>query len=143
MSKILLLIAGTVISVNLVYVLLPSGSFEKYCRYIFGLILILVFVGSITNVNISSQILDFNNQLPVYNNNIEKTINNQTEKLIESRIKEHLVNNDIYIDDIYVVLENNDLKKVTVISKNKNDIEKVLNIISSYCDIEKGKIVVE
>ncbi|MBQ2897395.1 MAG: stage III sporulation protein AF [Clostridia bacterium] len=144
MSEILLLIAGTVVAINLVYVLLPNGSFEKYSRYTFGLILILVFIGTLTNAEISSQVLDFDSQMPVYNNDgIKETINNQTEKLIESKIKEQLTENNIVIDNLYVFLEENELEKVVVIPKNKNESEKICDIISSFCDIQKEIIIIE
>ena len=56
MSEIIILIATTVIAINLLYTMLPSGSYEKYCKYILGLVLLLVFAGTVKKFDISSEI---------------------------------------------------------------------------------------
>lgn len=144
MSKIIILIATTVVAINLVYTILPSGNYEKYCKYIFGLILILIFAGTLLEFDISSNVLDFNNNVPVFENQkIVDTIHSSTELLICENIQNMLKVNKIKSENVSVVLEQDQLISVRVKLENKDDEKTASSLISSYCDIDENKIVIE
>ena len=76
MYKIVLLIGSTIITVNFLYALLPSGNYEKYSKYILGLIIILVLLSGISNIDLSNEILSHEESIPTFNKNkIQSTIN--------------------------------------------------------------------
>lgn len=144
MSEIIILIATTVIAINLLYTMLPSGSYEKYCKYILGLVLLLVFAGTVKKFDISSEILNFNENIPVYENTkIAETVQKQTEVLINENINNMLKANRIYVKNVNVLLNNDVLVKVKVSLSDMKDKEKTISLISSYCDINKEIIVIE
>lgn len=144
MSEIIILIATTVIAINLLYTMLPSGSYEKYCKYILGLVLLLVFAGTVKKFDISSEILNFNENIPVYENTkIAETVQKQTEVLINENINNMLKANRIYVKNVNVFLNNDVLVKVKVSLSDMKDKEKTISLISSYCDINKEIIVIE
>jgi len=144
MTKVILLIAGTVVAINLVYTLLPSGKYEKFSKHIFGLILILVFAGTIVKVDISSDILNFDEDVPVYNNKkISEVIGLQTARIIESKITEKLSSEGVTIKDVKVTLENNKISMVSIKKYNFDASEKIRDIVSSFCDIKKDNVVIE
>ena len=144
MSKIIVLIATTVIALNLLYTMLPSGSYEKYCKYIFGLILVLVFAGTVTKFDISSQVLDFRENTPVFENKkIIETVQNQTELLICENIENMLKSKRIRIKSVSVTLENNELLQVNIKPDDPDRRDEIISLVSAYCDINKENIVIE
>ena len=144
MSKIIILIATTVIAINLLYALLPEGNYEKYCKYIFGLILILIFAGTVVKFEISSEILDFNNNVPVFENTkIADVVSEQKEKLVRDNIINMLKSKRFFVKDLIVTIENNELKNVKVNLRDEKNVNEIISLISSYCDINKDVIVVE
>jgi len=142
--KIIILIATTVIAINLLYTMMPGGNYEKYCKYIFGLILILIFAGSFTKIDISSEVLNFNNDIPVYETRkITETVNKQTEALIAENISNMLKSHRIYIESISVCLQNDSISEVKVLYENNERTDEIISMISSYCDIDKELIMIE
>lgn len=144
MSKIIVLIATTVIALNLLYTMLPNGNYEKYCKYIFGLVLVLVFAGTVTKLDISSQVLDFDKNVPVFENTkIVETVQNQTEALICENIENMLKSKRIKINSVSVKLDNNLLLEVKLKPDDSRDTDEIISLVSSYCDINKENIVIE
>ena len=144
MYKIIILIATTVVAINLVYTMLPAGGYEKYCKYIFGLVLVLIFAGTVTKIDISSDILNFNNNIPVFDSTkIEETFKEETEQLIVNNILSMLKSNRIFADDITVLLENNEISEIKVYMSGEANKEEIISLISSYCDINKDAIMIE
>lgn len=141
MYKIIILISGTVVIVNLIYALLPSGNYEKYSKHILGLILVLVFINSLVNVELSSEILNFDQQIPTFSQDkIRYTIEAQTATLLEDKIKQHLNDNDISVKDIKITLKDASIEQIFLISNG--NIEKICEIISDFCEISTEKIVI-
>ncbi len=144
MSKIIILIATTVIAVNLIYTMLPGGGYEKYCKYIFGLVLVLVFAGSVREFDISSGVLDFNNNVPVFENSkITETVQKQTNEIVRQNIINMLKSNRKSVKNVEVTLENNEVTEVKVKLANEDNREEIISLISSYCDINKETVVLE
>lgn len=144
MSKIIVLIATTVIALNLLYTMLPNGNYEKYCKYIFGLVLVLVFAGTVTKLDISSQVLDFDKNVPVFENTkIVETVRNQTEALICENIENMLKSKRIKINSVSVKLDDNVLLEVKLKPDDSSDTDEIITLVSSYCDINKENIVIE
>lgn len=144
MSKALLLIAETVVVINIIYVLLPNGTFEKYSRHIFGLILMLVFAGTVTKVDISSDILYFDKNIPVYNQQkIIDVVEHQTKDIIEEKIVEQLTNEGISIKNVTVSLENDTLNGIEIVSGNNTNNEKIISLVAEYCGVNDNIIVVK
>lgn len=144
MSKIIVLIATMVIAVNLLYAMLPGGSYEKYCKYILGLILILVFAGTITKLEISSDVLDFDNNVPVFESvKITENVQQQTEDLICSNIRNMLKSKNFNLKSISVILEEGILTEIRLSPSDKNNIDEIISLVSAYCDINKSIIMIE
>lgn len=144
MYKVIILIATTVIAINLLYTMLPGGNYEKYCKYIFGVVLVLIFAGTIAKFDISSQVLDFEDNVPVFENTkITETVQKNTEKLISENIVNMLKVNRLSVKNVEVILENNELINVKVSLSDEENKGKIISLISSYCDINIDAVVVE
>ena len=144
MSKVIVLIATTVIAINLLYTMLPGGSCEKYCKYIFGLILVLIFAGTVVKFDISSRVLNFNNNVPVFETTkITEIVHRETEELISENIQSMLKSKRIIIKNINVTLSDGEIKEVKIEIRDNANKSEIVSIVSSYCDINEEKIVIE
>ena len=143
MSKIIILIATTVIAVNLISTILPSGGYEKYCKYIFGLVLVLIFASSVSEFDISSEILDVEN-IPVFENTkITETVQEQTEEIVNENIINMLKSNRISVKSVEANLEGSEVKEVKVKLLNESLKDEVISLVASYCDIKTDYVMIE
>lgn len=144
MGKIIILISTTVIAINLLYTMLPGGSYEKHCKYIFGLILVLVFAGSIMKIDISSEVLNFDGNIPVNEDvKIIDIASQKTEALINDNIQNMLKSKRISVEEVGVKMEDNKILEVKVVASSIGEKDRIISLISSYCDINKENVVVE
>jgi hypothetical protein len=145
MKDILLTVAGTVAVLNIIYLFIPDGKYEKYMRVTAGLIIILTVINLVTGIEISGNTLYFDELPADYDlSALEKVMISQTEGEVSANITKKLsekYGNVFKIEN--VTIENNAVARVDVRIYDKSAAASVQNEIAAYCDINKAKVVIE
>ena len=132
-------ICGTVIVLNILFILIPEGKYEKYIRFVAGLIVILTVAGSIFRIDFSPEILSFDFKgFDVKSEMVNDSLKKQTAEVeLERLIFEHTGTSC----DVDVEFTEGKFSKITV--SNVADAEKTINIIMRNCDINRNNIVLQ
>lgn len=140
MGEIFFKITGTVMVLNIIFLILPDGKYEKYAQFIAGLIVILTIAGSIFKVEIEHSVLNFDQNAFEFDNSKLKSV--AEEQIIEETLQKNIADElgiDVTID---VEFADRKIHSIDVFtdSERKNEITDVL---LSYCDINRKDIVVK
>lgn len=132
-------ICGTVVILNILFILIPEGKYEKYIRFVAGLIVILTVAGSIFKIDFSPEILSFDfkgfdEKSEIVNDSLKKqTAEVELERLIFEQTGTSC--------DVDVEFTEGKFSKITV--TNVTNAEKTINIIMRNCDINRNNVVLQ
>ena len=145
MKDILLTVAGTVAVLNIIYLFIPDGKYEKYMKVTAGLIIILTVINLVTGIEISGNTLYFDELPEEYDlSALETVMISQTEEKIADNITQMLYPKYGEVFEIEnVTVENNAVAQVNVKIYDKSASDAVINEIAAYCDINNAKVVIE
>ena len=146
MTNILLTVAGTVVVLNIIYIFIPDGKYEKYIRPTAGLIVILTVVRLLFGIEISSDVLDFTSYAAEKQSmtQLEETLEKQTEQVACDKINRMLAAG--YTDKaeaVWVDIADNVITAVGVRIYDESVRSTVCGQIAAYCDININSIVIE
>lgn len=140
MRQFFITIIGTIFMLNMFMLLIPETRYEKYVKYVVGIIIITVIASNLFSVRVDHDILNFDKTSFEFNeNNLNEKVNEQLTddtltKIIEDETGVKVKMNSVYkensIDKIYIEggLENKD---------------EIISILLRECDINRTKIVVK
>lgn len=140
MREFFLTIIGTILVLNVMFLLLPHGKYEKYVKYVAGVIVLLTIATNLFSVKIDHDIINFDNESAYYNN--EDLNIKVKEQISESTLKEKILNETGIEVDIDLSLNNEKIDKITIENAKEKE-DKIINIIMSECDINRDKIVIK
>ena len=141
MSEIFFNITGTVLVLNILFLLIPDGKYAKYVQFVAGLIVIMTVAGNFIDVSIDYSSLDFDEASlsgfdeQKFRSAVRKYL---TEDSIETKIKE-TVGIDTEVD---VSMHNNEFSGVTVFT-DSSEHKKITEVIVQYCDINRNLVVIK
>lgn len=141
MREIFFNITGTVLVLNVMFLLIPDGKFEKYVRFIAGLIVILTIIGNIINIKLDHAVLQFDESDISYQSNEELEQSVKTD-LIEETLEERIANELGISVDIEAEINGNKFNGIVILGA-KEKIEEIKDTIIQYCDINRDNIMIK
>ena len=139
MTKLFFSVACCVIVLNIIMMLLPSGSYLKYTKVACGLttvaIVINIIFGSNIDFTLSKRYLDETFSVQ----EARDVAVNQSIMIIESNIKDELFNK---FGRDFVCKVDDDFQKITVISYSDINEEQLKSYINDVCSVGRDNIIV-
>ncbi len=143
MTNILLTVAATVVVLNIIFLFVPDGKYEKYIKITAGLIVIATFLNLIAGVEISGDILHFDEIAAEHDiSELEAVMAEQVEENVKQKITEHLSGKyDGKFEVTDVKISNNAVTLFCIKIFDKRD--EIIADLAAYCDINTENVVVE
>lgn len=141
MSSVFFNITGTVLVLNILFLLVPDGKYAKYVQFVAGLIVILTVAGNFINVSLDYSALNFDETAFSEFDN-EELENSVRKDLIEDSVRVKI--NEAFNADAEVTAEisGNEILGITV-STNSLEREKIIDFVVQYCDINRESVVIK
>ena len=141
MSAIFFNVSGTVLVLNVLFVLIPDGKYAKYVQFVAGLIVILTIAGNFINTSVDYSALNFD-EVSFSTFDAEKFENSVREDLIEESIKIKIKEISQKDTEVEVETAANEILKVTILTDEINCGE-IIDVVAQYCDINREFVVVK
>ena len=143
MTNILLTVATTVVVLNIIFLFVPDGKYEKYIKITAGLIVIATFLNLITGIEISGDILHFDEIAEKHDTSeLEAVMAEQVEENVKQKITQHLSERyDGKFEALDVKISDNAVTLVRIKIFDKRD--EIIADLAAYCDINTDNVVVE
>ena len=141
--KIFAGIAVGLIVVNIIYVLLPESSYNKYMKMLVGILLLVFIAGKIPEANILSVLSESENiyvDTPFYKEDYQETLKQQLEQEIDKRIKYELYKNFNKQIEVKSRVENGEITEICFVSVPEIDEKEIINFLSNTYKLDKERI---
>lgn len=140
MGGIFFNIAGTVLVLNILFLLIPDGKFSKYVQFVAGLIVMLTVAGNFLSLDIDHSIIHFDDEALSYDSRkLEKSVRDE---IIAESVKTRIEEKFGIEADVMVKTESNSITEVTVFTDCR-DTEKIAGLVMQYCDINRESVVIK
>ena len=144
MVKIFVTISSLVIVINIIYIIIPSEKYARYCKVIIGIITMLAIINLFSGDYDLNFDFDFNSNMTATNENANAIFDNLMKKELENKIKSMLVKKygDV-IKGVSIEYLSNEIKSVTIDIYDFEKSNDIKNDVAIFCDIKIERIMVK
>ncbi len=140
MRQFFITIIGTIFTLNMFLLIIPETKYEKYIKYVAGIIIIIVIASNIFSVKVDHDILNFDkNSFEFKQNNLNEKVNEQVTDDTLTKIIEDETGIKVKVNSVY---KENMIEKIYIEEANGRE-DEILSILLRECDINRKQIVIK
>jgi len=144
MVKIFVTISSLVIVINIIYIIIPSEKYARYCKVIIGVITMLAIINLFSGDYDLNFDFDFDSKLTTTSENINTIFDDLTKKELENKVMNMLVEkHGNVINSVTIEYLSNEIKSITIKIYDSGNLDEIKNDVAIFCDIKIERIMVK